>query len=79
MPKKPAHIRKYTENLLRGVKMLAEKSPRQKKRQKIENKENVSCSHLDKSSYTYSYTRVENAASPIYRITRGISFYPTVS
>jgi hypothetical protein len=42
MPKKPAYIRKYIENLLHGVKRLAENTSPTKKRQKIENKENVS-------------------------------------
>jgi hypothetical protein len=62
MPKRPAHIRKYTENLLHGVKRLSEKTSPRKKRQKIEdsesNKENVSCwqQRLDSELFLHLHT-----------------------
>jgi hypothetical protein len=62
MPKRPAHIRKYTENLLHSVKRLSEKTSPRKKRQKIEdsesNKENVSCwqQRLDSELFSHLHT-----------------------
>jgi hypothetical protein len=65
MPKRPAH-RKYTENLLHGVKRLAEKTSPRKKRQKIEdsksNKENVSCWQRRGLGTLLTLTHIENAA-----------------